>query len=121
MTSRKHNFLSDDIITTTSSKKTKRSDDTTTKNDSASSFTRRSTRSKNFNIFDAIAFVRETISAKVQEKKISMQKVITKVLISMKNQRDVDHERVIFLNNLIKKSVLALYCNIEKAESMSYL
>lgn len=121
MTFCKHSLLSDNIIATTSSKKTKRSDDTTIKNDSASSSTRRFTHSKNFNILDAIAFVRETIFAKVQEKKISMQKVITKVLISMKNQHNVDYERVIFLNNIIKKSVLALYCNIEKAESMSHL
>lgn len=99
----------------------KQSDDTTIKNDSASSSTRRSTCSKNFNILDVIAFIRETISAKVQEKKISTQKVIMKVLISMKNQHDVDHEKVIFLNNIIKKSILALYCNIEKAESMSHL
>jgi len=97
MTPRKHSLLSDDITATTSSKKMKRSDDTTTKDDSASPSTHRSTRSKNFNIPDAIASARGTISAKVQGKKISTQKVITEVLIPMKDQRDVDHERVFIL------------------------
>jgi hypothetical protein len=39
----------------------------------------------------------------------------------MKDQRDVDHERVVFLDNVTKEPVLALYRNTEKAEPMPHL
>ncbi len=112
----KHSLSSNDAIIIDQLKKIKLLND-----DSTSFSINRSTRSKNFKTSNVIVSVKEIISAKVQSKKIFTQKIIIKMLISLKNQHDFNHEKVIFLNNTIKKSVLALYCKTKKTEFISHL
>ena len=80
-------------------------------------FIKRENRSKNFKIFNAITSTRETQSIKTQKKKFSQIKTITKILISMKIIT-INHDRIIFLNNHIKKFVVIFYRKFEKIESM---
>jgi len=58
---------------------------------------------------------------KAQDKKISKKVVSKEILLLMTQAKNSDHERVIFLNNHIKKSVIVLYCKTEKTKSMTYL
>jgi len=59
------------------------------------------------------------MSVIAQRKKISkLKKIIIEILIFFKKSCDFQHEHVVFIDNDTKLSHIALYCKIEKIESM---
>ena len=114
---KKRNLLSDNVTATSSKKKQKQSATT----DSDTDLTRRGSRSKNFKAPNATASARGTQSAIAQGKKTSKLKIITDQLIPLKEPRDAQHKRVVFINNETGEPAFALYRKTEKAEPMAHL
>ena len=111
---------------TSNGKKTKINNDTEdndsqTNDSDDSKSTKRDARFKNFTAPNVIASVRDNMFAKTQNKKLSKQTAITKILVSMKNLTTANHDQIVFLNNHSKKPIMTLYRKSKKFEPMTHL
>ena len=89
---------------------------------SESDSTRRGSRSKNFSVPNPVASLRGTQSAKAQGKKASQQKYLKEQFIPRaEEERDSNHERVVFIDNDTGEARFVLYRTTEKAEPMAHL
>ena len=110
-------MINNDNIINDNSQTSKRQKD----NNEDDNIIKRGSRSKNFKVFNQTVSQRDTMFVKAQNKKISKQKIIIKTFIFMIKLNDDNHEKIVFINNDIKKSMYALYRKIEEMKLITHL